>query len=114
MQNTPCFPPASSGHHRSAAARLLVPGVDASLEARGLPESDERGASSVEDLVLPHHKRQRVEARSALVQSESERARLLAAATTSYAAVLKTLNALKTSLAAETSDMYVCPRVLFN
>ena len=56
-----------------AAARLqnLVPGVNASLEARGLPESDEREASSVEELVLPHRKRQRVEARPALVQSES-------------------------------------------
>ena len=82
-----------------AAARLLVPGVNASLEARGLPESDEREASSVEELVLPHHKRQRVEARPA--------------ATTSSAAVLKTLSDIRTSLAAETSDMYTCPRVLF-
>ena len=87
-----------------AAARLLVPGVNASLEARGLPESDEREASSVEELVLPHRKRQRVEARPALVQSEGERARLLATAATSSAAVLKTLSAIKTSLAAETSD----------
>ena len=96
-----------------AAARLPVPGVNASLEARGLPESDEREASSVEELVLPHRKRQRVEARPALVQSEGERARLLATAATSSAAVLKTLSDIRTSLAAETSDMYTCPRVLF-
>jgi hypothetical protein len=149
-----------------AATRLLVPRVSASLEACGLPESEEREASLVEELVLvlPHHKRRRVEARSALAQSESERApgRLSAAMTssadsqtflqqecsrlaaavslannqrddelarrealeavldngqspssTSSAVVLKTLNAIKTTLAAKVSDMYTCPRVLF-
>jgi hypothetical protein len=96
-----------------AAARLqnLVPGVNASLEARGLPESDEREASSVEELVLPHRKRQRVEA---LAQSESERARLSAAAMSSSAAVLKTLNAIKTSLTAKTSDIVHLPQSSFH